>query len=226
MQCQAYMETSGAQSSASWLGTQGGAFQLDEDSLFRRALLARVSPDTMPSAALAVTPPQPCPGGHSEPHQCQGAHHVRAAGSASARAAASWGAEAGAPAACRMVLAPFGVGLRHSKRVGRSLGAADHTRLFVPEVHVVMSSHDFQVLNDIIELTGTAPARLPGCDPGWQAWPWAAAGRAARSCLECDCRPHRAPAAGAGRLTGLAMHAHGAQAPALSSESMPQVHSL
>ena len=51
-----------------------------------------------------------------------------------------------------MVLAPFGVALRHSKKTG----AADHTRLFVPEVHVVMSSSDFQTLNDIIELTGTA----------------------------------------------------------------------
>ena len=58
----------------------------------------------------------------------------------------------------RMVLAPFGVSLRHSKRVGRTSGPADHTRLFVPEVHVVMASPDFQTLNDIIETIGVAEA--------------------------------------------------------------------
>ena len=33
------MESSGTQGSAAWLGTQGGAFVLDEDSLFRYAVL-------------------------------------------------------------------------------------------------------------------------------------------------------------------------------------------
>ena len=33
------MESSGTQGSAAWLGTQGGAFVLDEDSLFRYTVL-------------------------------------------------------------------------------------------------------------------------------------------------------------------------------------------